>query len=249
NPPSDDDELYADLIAAARRAPAKTTATASTAPDPTLTILITSPLPHTTPLLIRRRLSQRLKDVRLAWCARQPPHAGAAATVIFLTYRGLRVWDTSTCGSMGVKISRAGGVLDDGGGAEGGDVHLEAWTNEAFEAYKAAEEAKARNAHLDLENEDSGVGSGVAAEVVPAQQVQQEKLRIILRAKDMPEVKLRVKATTKIADLVAAFQAQREVELGGRSVELWFDGDRMEEEDCVGDADLEDLSGVDVVVR
>lgn len=148
-----------------------------------------------------------------------------------------------------MKISRAGGVLDDGGGAEGGDVHLEAWTKEAFEAYKAAEEAKARNAHLDLENEDSGVGGGVAAEVVPAQQVQQEKLRIILRAKDMPEVKLRVKATTKIADLVAAFQAQREVELGGRSVELWFDGDRMEEEDCVGDADLEDLSGVDVVVR
>lgn len=148
-----------------------------------------------------------------------------------------------------MKISRAGGVLDDGGGAEGGDVHLEAWTKEAFEAYKAAEEAKARNAHLDLENEDSGVGGVVAAEVVPAQQVQQEKLRIILRAKDMPEVKLRVKATTKIADLVAAFQAQREVELGGRSVELWFDGDRMEEEDCVGDADLEDLSGVDVVVR
>lgn len=147
-----------------------------------------------------------------------------------------------------MKISRAGGVLDDGGGAEGGDVHLEAWTTEAFEAYKAAEEAKARNAHLDLENEDSGVGGGSVAEVAPAQQTQ-EKLRVILRAKDMPEVKLRVKATTKIADLVAAFRAQREVEVGGRSVELWFDGDRMEEEDCVGDADLEDLSGVDVVVR
>ena len=51
------------------------------------------------------------------------------------------------------------------------------------------------------------------------------------------------------SDLVAAFRAQREAEVGERSVELWFDGDRMEEEDCVGDADLEDLSGVDVVVR
>ncbi|KFY19652.1 hypothetical protein V493_07879, partial [Pseudogymnoascus sp. VKM F-4281 (FW-2241)] len=249
NPPSDDDELYADLIAAARRQPSATTAP-STAPDPTLTILITSPLPDTTPLLIRRRLSQRLKDVRLAWCARQPLHTGAFATSIFLTYRGLRVWDTSTCGSMGVKISRAGGVLDDGGGAEGGDVHLEAWTREAFEAHKAAEEARARNAHLDLENEDHGVSGSPAAEAATSQQqTQEEKLRIILRAKDMPEVKLRVKATTKIADLVAAFRAQREVEVAGRSVELWFDGDRMEEDDCVGDADLEDLSGVDVVVR
>ncbi|KFZ10009.1 hypothetical protein V501_05364 [Pseudogymnoascus sp. VKM F-4519 (FW-2642)] len=150
---------------------------------------------------------------------------------------------------MGVKISRAGGVLDDGGGAEGGDVHLEAWTREAFEAYKEAEETKARNAHLGLEN-DSGVGTAAAAEAAPSQpQPQEEKLRIILRAKDMPEVKLRVKVTTKIADLVAAFRAQREAEVGGRSVELWFDGDRMEEDDCVGDADLEDLSGVDVVVR
>ncbi|OBT76648.1 hypothetical protein VF21_05314 [Pseudogymnoascus sp. 05NY08] len=251
NPPSDDDELYADLIAAARRQPATTAAAPSNAPDPTLTILITSPLPNTTPLLIRRRLSQRLKDVRLAWCVRQPPHAGAAGANIFLTYRGLRVWDTSTCGSMGVKISRAGGVLDDGGGGEGGDVHLEAWTREAFEAYKAAEEERARNAHLGLENDDSGVGGvAAAAEAAPSQQQpQEEKLRIILRAKDMPEVKLRVKVTTKIADLVAAFRAQREAEVGGRSVELWFDGDRMEEDDCVGDADLEDLSGVDVVVR
>ncbi|OBT84125.1 hypothetical protein VE02_07742 [Pseudogymnoascus sp. 03VT05] len=249
NPPSDDDELYADLIAAARRQPSTTAVAPSNAPDPTLTILITSPLPNTTPLLIRRRLSQRLKDVRLAWCVRQPPHAGAAGANIFLTYRGLRVWDTSTCGSMGVKISRAGGVLDDGGEGEGGDVHLEAWTRETFEAYKAAEEERARNAHLGLEN-DSSVGGAAAAEAAPSQpQPQEEKLRIILRAKDMPEVKLRVKATTKIADLVAAFRAQREAEVGGRSVELWFDGDRMEEEDCVGDADLEDLSGVDVVVR
>ncbi|OBT48670.1 hypothetical protein VE00_00855 [Pseudogymnoascus sp. WSF 3629] len=251
NPPSDDDELYADLIAAARLQPATTATAPSNAPDPTLTILITSPLPNTTPLLIRRRLSQRLKDVRLAWCVRQPPHAGAAGANIFLTYRGLRVWDTSTCGSMGVKISRAGGVLDDGGGGEGGDVHLEAWTREAFEAYKAAEETRARNAHLGLGNDASGAGgAAAAAEAAPSQpQPQEEKLRIILRAKDMQEVKLRVKVTTKIADLVAAFRAQREAEVGGRSVELWFDGDRMEEGDCVGDADLEDLSGVDVVVR
>ncbi|KAL5345533.1 hypothetical protein ACLOAV_009283 [Pseudogymnoascus australis] len=212
HPPSDDDELYADLIAAARRAPATTAATPSTAPDPTLTILITSHLPNTTPLLIRRRLNQRLKDVRLAWCARQSPHSGAAATIIFLTYKGLRVWDTSTCGSMGVKVSRAGGVLDDGGGGEGGDVHLEAWTREAFEAHKAAEEARVRNAHLALENEDHGVGDGPAVEVVAEQPVQEEKLRIILRAKDMPEVKLRVKTTTRIADLVAAFRSQREAE-------------------------------------
>ena len=126
---------------------------------------------------------------------------------------------------------------------------LEAWTREAFEAHKAAEEARARNAHLGLENEDAGVGGVAEVEEVVVQQVQEEKLRIILRAKDMQEVKLRVKATTKIADLVAAFRAQREAEVGERSVELWFDGDRMEEEDCVGDADLEDLSGVDVVVR
>ncbi|KFY52910.1 hypothetical protein V497_08429 [Pseudogymnoascus sp. VKM F-4516 (FW-969)] len=93
-------------------------------------------------------------------------------------------------------------------------------------------------------------GAGVQEEVVVVEEkAQEEKLRIILRAKDMPEVKLRVKATTKIADLVAAFRAQRETEVAGRGVELWFDGDRMEEEDCVGDADLEDLSGVDVVVE
>ena len=150
-----------------------------------------------------------------------------------------------------MKISRAGGVLDDNGGGEGGDVHLEAWTREAFEAYKAAEEAKAQNPLLGLENGNTTgvINSGPAAEEVPPPQPQEEKLRIILRAKDMPEVKLRVKVTTKIADLVAAFRAQREAEVGGRGVELWFDGDRMEEDDCVGDADLEDLSGVDVVVR
>ncbi|KFX94102.1 hypothetical protein O988_06472, partial [Pseudogymnoascus sp. VKM F-3808] len=131
----------------------------------------------------------------------------------------------------------------------GGDVHLEAWTREAFEEYKAGEEARARDLAMGVVGGGDG-GAGVQEEVVVVEEkVQEEKLRIILRAKDMPEVKLRVKATTKIADLVAAFRAQRETEVAGRGVELWFDGDRMEEEDCVGDADLEDLSGVDVVVR
>lgn len=213
---------------------------------------------------MRRKLSQRLKDVRMAWCDKQlidgqQPLDAAVKAGIFLTWKGRRVWDVTTCGSMGVRVDARGrivgaGVEDtDGGvvaGADGkGNVHLEAWTEEVWE--EAEDERRrsdrarmARAAAADLSDED---GEEEALEVLPAEPVVQ-KIRIVLQARGMEAFKLIVKPTTTIRTMVAGFRQTRGIgpETG---VELWFDGERLEEESCVADADLEDMTTIDVIVR
>ena len=69
-------------------------------PDPVedqrVHILITSEIPHTKPLIVQRKISQTLKDARLAWCERQGFTEQETST-IQLYWNGVRVFDVSTC--------------------------------------------------------------------------------------------------------------------------------------------------------
>ena len=62
-------------------------------------------------------------------------------------------------------------------------------------------------------------------------------------------MKLKVKPSTTISKLVGAWRSQRAEAAEGREVELWFEGDRLEEEGTVEEADIEDMCVVDVIVR
>ena len=152
-------------------------------PDPTLQILITSSIEYTTPLIVTRKLSQRLKDVRLAWAKRQKFPANFSDTV-FLTWRGKRVFDVTTCRSLGITVDAIGRISTKGGSweEEDGRIHMEAMTAKILEAYKKAKR-----------NEATGKEDVTAQEETVAAQDREVQVRIILKAKGLDDFKLQVR--------------------------------------------------------
>lgn len=157
-------------------------------PDPAVKIFVHSRIEGTNPLLVYRKLSQNLKDIRLAYCKRQGFDEDFTQRVFFV-HCMRRVYDVTTCRSLGLETDADGNISMKGAeGKEGVDqVVLEAVTSEIFDrmrAEKARENAK-RAGQWDPENEE---------EVVPAAQpVAEELLGLVLKAKDKPDFKLKVK--------------------------------------------------------
>ena len=155
-------------------------------PDPVIQILITSPIPDTEPLIVSRRISQRLKDVRLAWCARQPFTPEFTPTV-FLTWRGNRLFDVTTCKSLGIAVGPDGDILLKGRrdvmGEEDRQVHVEALTEEILD-----ERQRSKSSVIAENVEESEV-----EEVLPHKKEKETQVRIILKAKGLDDFKLIVK--------------------------------------------------------
>jgi len=166
--------------------------------------------------------------------------------LIFLTWRGKRLFDVSTCKSMGLKVDGAGKLRLDGEGFDHeGRVHVEAWTEETYAEYEQARAAERKRQQQDpLEEEDEDPASAQPApEAGP-------KFKIMLKAKNLEPFKLIVKPTTTIAAMINAFRKSRGVE-EGREVSLHFEGDKLEPESAAGDADLDpdDITTIDVHVH
>ena len=155
--------------------------------DPVVSILLTSSISNTSPLIVSRRLGQRLKDVRLAWCQRQGFTPDFTSTVI-LTWRGKRLYDVSTCRSLGIGVDADGNVVTKGEkdvfGEEDRQIHMEAMTEEMFQAQRKERERAAALEAQDADEEEMPVVEQPKAE---------EQIRIILRSKGHEEFKLIVK--------------------------------------------------------
>ena len=152
-------------------------------PDPVLQILITSDIPNTVPLIVSRRLSQRLKDVRLAWVGRQNLTTSVIDTV-FLTWRGKRVFDVTTCKSLGITVDATGRISlkEDLWEQEQEKIHMEAMTTKMLEAYKQSKRNAASGQEDDATQEATIVG-----------QEHETQIRIILKAKGLDDLKLQVR--------------------------------------------------------
>jgi hypothetical protein len=218
-------------------------------PDPIVHILVSSRIEGTRPLILRRKLSQRLKDVRIAWCDKQvvdgQPVSEETKRQIFLTWRGSRVWDLTTCKSMGVQVDSRGKVRNDEEGFNGeGQVHLEAWTEEIFADYKKKKAAERKRLALNPLDEEEDEEPEIE-ELIAVDEVQ--KLRIILKSRDKKETKLVVSPNHLISKLIGAFRSQNKL---GQEVEisLHFDGEKLDPASTVADADVEDMNTIDVHV-
>jgi len=158
--------------------------------DPEVHILITSPLENTGPLIIKRKLSQRLKDVRVTWCQHQHFTADMTSTV-FLTWRGKRLFDVTSCKSLGTAVDEDGNVSSKGEtrlfGEEEQKVHMEAMTMELLEERKKAKNRKTEVAQGNIEDSE---------EIETPQKPQEPQVRIILKAKGFDDFKLIVKAVS-----------------------------------------------------
>lgn len=154
--------------------------------EPVVQILITSRLTGTEPLIVCRRLSQRLKDVRIAWCQRQGFEPDFIHKV-FLTWKGKRLFDVTTCKSLGIVADANGDISrDQSAGDDGAQVHMEAMTSELFD------ELQKQKRRGMIEN-DGNEDENVATEDTSVTQKQEVQVRIILKAKGFEDFKLIVK--------------------------------------------------------
>lgn len=152
-------------------------------PDPVLRILITSDIDNTVPLIVNRRLSERLKDVRLAWAKRQKL-TGDFTDTVFLTWRGKRIFDVTTCKSLGITVDGTGRISLKGGSWENeeGRIHMEAMTTKMLESYKESKRNEANS-----QEDDAVQGEAVAV------QDREVRVMIILKARGVDSFKLQVR--------------------------------------------------------
>lgn len=155
--------------------------------EPAVSLLITSKLPGTDAVIIKRRLNQRLRDVRIAWCSRQGYEDAETARMI-LTFRNRRVFDLNTPKSLGIGVDEFGNVVTEGQSDVLGEadrkIHMEVVTEEMYEEILKEEEKKRKAGQEDVEEDQPALSEKPKPE---------RQTRIILRAKGVSEFKLLVK--------------------------------------------------------
>ena len=157
-------------------------------PDPIVQIFITSTIPNSMPLIVNRRLSQRLKDVKLAWVERHN-FPKDLVDQIFLTWRGKRLFDVTSCRSLGIAAGSHGGITVRGDDVidDDGRIHMEAMTTDLLEAHKKAKTHDFSKIEQEYIEEPAIL------------QRQEPQVKIICKAKDFADFRLIVKPVCIIA--------------------------------------------------
>ncbi|CAG8103933.1 unnamed protein product [Penicillium salamii] len=202
--------------------------------DPIVQIMISSEIENTTPLLVHRKMSQGLKEVRLAWCNRQD-FAPETHPSIYLTWKGRRLFDVTTCRSLGLQARKSMALLsiDDDPLAEQEPlrIHLEAVTEGPI-----------------LTNRPSTSDNKPHSIPAPAEDDQDEPKKLILRSPGLEDFKIKARQKTLISRLISAFRDKQNIP-SDHSVTLVFDGDNLPPDSCLGDHDIDNLDLVDVMIR
>ena len=175
--------IETNLVDAGSRA-TRTQESPPTSSDPNVQILVTSKIQSSRPLIVTRKFSQRLKDVRLAWIKYQNiPDPAIHQT--FLTWRGKRLFDVTSCKSLGLHVDSEGVIAFQGDplGNEN-QIHMIAMTTEQYERYKKAKEDP------ELGDED---GDNHDQELPENPQQSDPEVRIILKSKSLTDFKLKVR--------------------------------------------------------
>ncbi|KAG9236885.1 ubiquitin-2 like Rad60 SUMO-like-domain-containing protein [Amylocarpus encephaloides] len=199
--------------------------------EPSVDIFITSRLASTRPLLVKRKLHGRLKEVKLAWCDKQLREnrpmfpSDEDKDTVFLSYRGKRLFDYTSCNALGLQFDDEGRVSSSNGD---GRIHLEVWTDELFENYKK---------HGEAADDESA-----------QQQVEESKIRLILKSRSFGEHKLKARSKTTFSTIVASFRKAKDIP-DDQEISLHYDGDILESDSTIGDMEIEDLDVIEVHVR
>jgi hypothetical protein len=232
----------------------------NSAPDPVVQVLIDSPISDTNPLIVHRKLSQRLQEVRHAWCQKQG-FSDARIREVFFIHRMRKVYDATTCRSLGLSVDVFGNIVMKGAeDKEGADkVHLQAVTEREFDAMKAEREAEAKRRRGELPaEEEPGLDDEVAA--VEEEEV---RIRLVLKAKGRRDFKLIVKPVflppvhllhpadtfvyqhTAFSKIVSAYCKSMDIDTG-QDIFAEFDGDRLDPHDVVQNTEISDLDVLNI---
>jgi hypothetical protein len=242
--------------------------------DPVIKLLVTSEIPQTKEKMFERRLNAPLGPVRDAWLGNQnPPVPRDMWPLCFLTWKGNRVYATTTCANLGIRIEQTkhrkdtkaqlGDVAgaeyadkDHGGGLHQGGLHLEAWTEHLYSEYlkkKERERLRLLGQLDDDDDDDAGAAaaSGARGSEDPEDGAAGEEVttRVILKAaKDYEPLRFKVHGHTTIEDMIAIFRDKREVP-EDKEISLFFDGEKLDDDMAVRDTEIEDMDSLEVHIK
>lgn len=217
-------------------------------PDPVVKLFITSPIEGTKPLIVFRKLSQRLQEIREVWCKRQE-FSKEMSDKVFLIHKMRRVYDVTTCKSLGLAVAADGHTIIMKGAEmmDGVDqVHLEAVTDQVYAELKAARERDARKLPSLLDSIDESPTAISSGQRQLAEPEGEEKLtRILLKARGQKDFRLKVRPTTLVSKILRACREPFNVQ-DGQSMYLEFDGERLDDNAEMQVYGIEDLDNIDV---
>ncbi|KAJ5760073.1 hypothetical protein N7520_007229 [Penicillium odoratum] len=205
------------------------------ADDPVVQILITSDIPNTKPLLVHRKMSQGLREVRLEWCKRQGFTTGAESPV-HLTWRGSRLFDVTTCRSLRIEPEKNTWALldmDDDSltGPKELRIHLEAVADDPI-----------------LLNRSGSSASPAPPSPINQQDEVNEPMKLTLRNPGLGDLRIKARPKTLVFKLISAFRDKHNLSTD-QEISLVFDGDRLDPSTCLGEHDIADLDLVDVQIK
>ncbi|KAL1894943.1 hypothetical protein Sste5346_005630 [Sporothrix stenoceras] len=150
-------------------------------------------------------------------------------------------------------------------GFQNGGLHLEIWTQQLYDAYLEEEDRRHRRnlgELVELSDDDDGVaegggggggGAGSASRGTSqapdaAAAASSTRIRLVLASREYEKLKITAHSDTTVETLATAFRLQRGIE-PDKTVAIMWDGDELEGSMTVGEAEMEDLDGVEVYIR
>ncbi|ODA79636.1 hypothetical protein RJ55_05230 [Drechmeria coniospora] len=213
-------------------------------------IYVTSTVPDTTACRMKFLFGRPLRLVRDTWVAMQR-HKGVELPLqqeddAILTWRRKKVYASSNLLNLGIRPQGDGRLAVDGSARDGltdgrTRVHMEIWTPELFREMEREEEMRRKREAGELSS-DEDVEDAIEE---PEPEV---KLRVILKARGLDDVKLTVRQETTVETLATGFRTQRGIALN-KDVGIWFDGERLKEEVTMLEADIDDMDTLEVHVK
>ncbi|KAK3352816.1 ubiquitin-2 like Rad60 SUMO-like-domain-containing protein [Lasiosphaeria hispida] len=210
--------------------------------DVVITVFVNSRLEGTVPLGASRKLGQGMRVILDTWIAIQRNNAKLyiseeQAEGLFMTWKGNKVYDHTTIASLGVEVDANGDLKGgEGDGVFRGGLALEVWTEESHAEYIKEKELK-RAQMLGFDDNDDSLDYAVKEEEAPPAP-KPKGIRVVLKAKDSDPFKISIRNDTTVTDLLQVFRDNHEID-SSLELALYFDGERLEDESAVADADLD----------
>lgn len=259
---TDEDDEFADYVRKAeeqRRTQALSEANRkSDGVKETIHILVTSSVTNSKVCRMKYVYNRPLRMIRDTWLIMQKQQ-GLLLDMedkdeIVLTWRRKKVYPSSTLLHLGIRPEGNGRAVVAAAAADGlsttglvdnrTQVHMEVWTKAQFEEMECQEEVQRKREAGELSDEDDMPGNTASGET-PAEEI---KLRVILKARGLDDVKLTVRPETTVETLITGFRTQQPSALG-KDVGIWFDGDRLEEHMTMDEVEIDDLDTLEVHIK
>ncbi|KAI2614060.1 uncharacterized protein GGS25DRAFT_32284 [Hypoxylon fragiforme] len=222
--------------------------------DPIVQILIHSRLDGAHPLIFRRKVSQKLEVVFQTWIEQQVTKQSkiprSTLETMFFTWKGNKVYSHTTLHTLGIKPAVDGKLYPnwekDQDGYDGRDkVVFEAWTSELYDEYQQEKE-KQRLRDLGELDDEEPEDTPEANQSKPSQA--KTKIRVQFKAKSLPQQKATVYADTTVAQLMEAYRKLAGI-AGDKSIVLRWDGEALEPDTTVEEAEIEDMDSLEVYIK